>query len=142
MTTGRGISRATPVSTVHPRVMKQILLRVSAMFAEISFGELPQPLRANFPSTRKIMLPQHALDPDINRECSQPFIRKKQHTVCNLRPHAWQRAQLFSELGIGQGRPCLEIRSAGADQPRRRTQVLGAIAELAIAQRLLRSLRK
>ena len=122
--------------------MKQILLRVPAVFAEIRFRELPQPLRGHFPSTRKIMLPQHALDPDIDRECSQPLIRKKHHAICNLRPHAWQRAQLFSELGIRQRRPRLEIRLAGADEPRRRTQIFGAIAELAIAQLLLRSLCK
>ena len=75
-----------------PRLMKQILLRVPAVFAEIGFGELAKPLRAHLPSTRKIMLPQHALDPDIDRECSQPLIRKKHHAICNLRPHAWQRA--------------------------------------------------
>ena len=122
--------------------MKQILLRVPAVFAEIRFGELPQPLRRHFPSTRKIMLPQHALDPDIDRECSQPLIRKKHHAICNLRPHAWQRAQLFSELGIRQRRPSLEIRLAGADEPRRRTQIFRAIAKLAIEQFFFRSLCK
>src|SRR6266481_2241423 len=114
-----------------PRLMKQILLRVSAVFTEISLGELLQPLRGHFLSTREIMLPQHALDPDIDRECSQPLIRKKHHAICNLRPHAWQCAKLFSELGIGQGRPSLEIRFAGADEPRCRTQVFRAIAKLA-----------
>src|SRR6266536_1810123 len=78
--------------------MKQILLRVPAVFAEIGFRELAKPLRAHLPSTRKIMLPQHALDPDIDRECSQPLIPKKHHAICNLRPHAWQRAQLFRSL--------------------------------------------
>ena len=126
----------------HARMMKQILLRVATVFAEVRFRELPQPLRGHFLSTREIMLPQHALDPDIDRECAQPLIRKKHHAICNLRPHAWQRAQLFSELGIRQRRPRLEIRLAGADEPRRRTQIFGAIAELAIAQLLLRSLRK
>ena len=75
-----------------PGVMKQILLRVPAVFAEIRFRELPQAPRGHFLSTRKIMLPQHALDPDIDRECSQPLIRKKHYAICNLRPHAWQRA--------------------------------------------------
>ena len=37
----RGISRATPVSAATPRVMKQILLRVSAVFSEVRFRELP-----------------------------------------------------------------------------------------------------
>ena len=100
MTMGGAIS-----SRSHTRIMKQILLRVPAVFAEVRFRELPQPLRRHFPSTRKIMLPQNALDPDIDRECSQPLIRKKHYAICNLRPHARQRAQLFSELGIGQRRP-------------------------------------
>src|SRR4029077_4731648 len=70
-----GLNRANAMAT-DPRVMKQILLRVATVFAEVRFRELPQPLRAHFLSTRKIILPQHALDPDINRECAQPFIRK------------------------------------------------------------------
>src|SRR4029077_15872383 len=125
-----------------PPLMKQILLRIAAVFAEVGFSELPQPLRGHFLSTRKIMLPQHALDPDIDRECSQSLIRKKHHAICNLRPHAWQLAELFSKLGIRQRRPRLEIRLAGADEPRRLAQIFAAIAELAIAQLLLRSLRK
>ena len=123
-----------------PDVMKQILLRIPAVFSEVRFRELPEPLRGHFLSTRKIMLPQHAFDPDIDRECSQPLIRKKHHAICNLRPHAWQRAQLFSKLGIRQRRPRLEIRLAGAEESRRLAQIFGAIAELAIAQLLLRSL--
>ncbi len=87
----RDLNRPIAASAT-PRLMKQILLRVPAVFAEIGFGELAKPLRAHLPSTRKIMLPQHALDPDIDRECSQPLIRKKHHAICNLRPHAWQRA--------------------------------------------------
>src|SRR4030095_10027772 len=114
--------------------MKHILLRVPTMFAEISFRELPQALRAHLLSRRKIMLPQDALDPDIDRKCSQPLIREKHHAICNLRPDARQRAQLFSELGIRQRRPSLEIRLAGADQSRRRVQISRAIAELAFAQ--------
>src|SRR6266480_2881098 len=127
----RGISRATPVSTVHPRMMKQVLLRVPTVFAEICLGELAQPLRGHFISTRKITLPQHTLYPYIDRECSQPLIRKKHHAICNLRPHAWQCAQVFSEVSIRQHRPRFEIRFAGADEPRRLAQVFGAIAEFA-----------
>src|SRR6266550_7744761 len=87
----RDLNRPIAASAT-PRLMKQILLRVSAVFAEIGFGELAKPLRAHLPSTRKIMLPQHAFDPDIDRECSQPLMRKKHHAICNLRPHAWQSA--------------------------------------------------
>src|SRR5215831_5185595 len=110
--------------------MKQILLRISAVFSEVRFRELPQPLRGHFLSTRKIMLPQYALDPDIDRERSQPLIGKKHHAICNLWPHALQCAEVFPKLGIRQRRPRLEIRLAGTDATRRRTQVFYAITEL------------
>src|SRR5262245_46608265 len=99
-----GVGRITPCAPVNsrsdPGVMKQILLRISAVFAEITLGELAQPLLGHPLSPRKIMLPQHTLDPDIDRECLQPLIGKKHYAIGNLRPHAWQCAQLFSELGI------------------------------------------
>src|SRR6266436_2282749 len=112
-----------------PDVMKQILLRVPAVFSEVRFRELPEPLRGHFLSTRKIMLPQHALNPDIDRERAQALISKKHHAVCDLRPHPWERAELFSKLSISQRRPRLEIRFARADKPRCRAQIFGAIPE-------------
>src|SRR5438094_9592654 len=98
-------------------MMKQILLRVPAVFAEIIFGEDAKPLRRHLFSTGKIMLRQHALDPDIDRECPKPLICKKHDAVCDLWSHTWQRAQLFSEFDIRQRRPRLEICLAGADEP-------------------------
>ena len=80
--------------------MKQILLSVSAVFAEVGLSELAETVCRHFPSTRKVMLPQHALDPDIDRECSQPLIRKKHDAICNLWAHPWQHAQLLSKLGV------------------------------------------
>src|SRR4029450_10935530 len=131
---GSGDDVNRPVAaSADPGVMKQILLRVPAVFSKVPVREFSQPLRGHFPSTREIMLPQDALDPDIDRECSQPFIRKKHHAICNLRPHARQRAQLFSKLSIRKRQPRLEIRLAGADEPRRPAQVFSAIAKLALA---------
>jgi hypothetical protein len=52
MTACRAISAGS-----HPGMMKQILLRVPAVFAKIRFGKLTQPLRRRSFSTRKIMLP-------------------------------------------------------------------------------------
>src|SRR4051812_22112554 len=51
-----------------PCMMKQILLRVTAMFAEIFLHKLTQLQRCWFPFSRKILFPQHSLDPDIDRE--------------------------------------------------------------------------
>src|SRR5262249_28226628 len=96
-----------------------------------TFQRTPAAAARSLSYTRKIMLLQRALDPDIDWKCPQPLISKEHHAICNLRPHAWQRAQLFSELGIRQRPPRLEIRFATADQPRSRAQVFSAVPELA-----------
>src|SRR5246127_2812754 len=88
------------------------------------------------------MRPQHTLDPDIDRECTESFVRKKHYAICNLRPNAGQRAELCSKLDVRKRRPRLEIRFAGADESRRRVQIFGAIAKFAIAQLLLGSVCK
>ena len=44
-------------ASAQPRVMKQVLLRITAVFAEIGFGKFTQPLRGYFLSTLKILLP-------------------------------------------------------------------------------------
>jgi hypothetical protein len=49
-------------------MMKQILLRIPAMFAEIRFRKLAEPLCRHFFSTREILLPQHTLNPHIDWE--------------------------------------------------------------------------
>src|SRR5438034_6624799 len=113
---GSCFTRPRSMTRSCPDVMKQILLRIPAVFSEVRYRELPEPLRGHFLATRKIMLPQYARDPDIDRECSQPLIRKKHHAVCDLRPHPGQHAQLFSKRGVRQRRPRLEIRFAGADK--------------------------
>jgi hypothetical protein len=48
--------------------MKQVLLRVTAMFAKIGFAKFPQPLRVQFPGAREILLPQNALNPNVDRK--------------------------------------------------------------------------
>src|SRR5438094_2129580 len=114
--------------------MKQILLRMPAVFAEIRFRKLTQPLCRHLLSTREILLPQHPLNPHIDREGPQPLVRKEHDAICDLRAHSWQRAELFLKLGISKRRPRLEIRFARGHESRRRAQVFGTIAEFAFAQ--------
>src|SRR6185436_4338463 len=98
----RVTARSSAVGPNRPRLMKQILLRVSAVFSKVRLSKLMQPPRGQSLPTRKIMLPQDALDPDIDRECSQPLIRKEHYAICNLRPNTRQGTQLFSQLSIRQ----------------------------------------
>jgi hypothetical protein len=57
-------------------MMKQVLLRVTAMFAKISFRKFAQAAQSRFPFPRKIFFSQNALDPDIDREGPQTFVGK------------------------------------------------------------------
>src|SRR5438874_2215184 len=58
--------RAAPSS--FSRVMKQILLCVTAMVAEVLLCERPKTCRVQSSRSRKILFPQHPLDPDVDRE--------------------------------------------------------------------------
>ena len=94
------------------RVMKQILLRVTAVFAKIRFRKFAQPQFSHFFLPRKILLFQNPLDPDIDWKCAQSFIGKEHYTIGNLHSHTGQRTQFLSEIGIGESRPCFQVRLA------------------------------
>jgi hypothetical protein len=71
-------------------MVKQVLLRVTAVFAKIGLGKLAQLQLGNFFLPRKILLFQNSLDPNVNRECAEALIGKEHYTVSYLRSHAWQ----------------------------------------------------
>jgi len=85
--------------------MKQVLLRVAAVFAKIYFRKFAQPLFCEFFLPRKILLFQNSLAPDVNRKCAQPLVGKEHYAIRYLRSYAGQRAQLFSKIGIRKSRP-------------------------------------
>src|SRR2546430_8126475 len=64
-----GIYGAAPSSL--PRVMKQILLGVTAMVAKVSLCERSQPRGVQSSRPRKVLFPQHPLDPDVDRKGAQ-----------------------------------------------------------------------
>src|SRR5213594_1653973 len=121
--------------------MKEVLLCITAVFAEIGFAEFTELPRRHFLSTRKIMLSQNPLDPDVDWECVQPLVGKEHHAICDLRPDAGQRAYVISKLAIGKRRPCFEITFAGPDELRSGAQAFGAITERAFTQLPLGSSR-
>src|SRR2546430_3264328 len=74
------------------RVMKQILLCVTAMVSKVSLCERSKPRGVQFSRSRKIPFAQYPLDPDIDRERAQPLASKEHHTISNLRAYARQLA--------------------------------------------------
>src|ERR671936_1005427 len=117
-----------------PRVMKQVLLRVTAVLAKIRVRKLAQPLRCDLPLARKIAFPQDALDPDVNRECTQTFVSEKHHTISNLRADARQFTQARLKIDIGQHVDLFKIEISASDEPRSFQQILRAIEHSALAQ--------
>ena len=85
--------------------MKQVLLRITAVFAKIAFGKFTQPLRGDLLLVREITLFQDPLDPDVDGECAQALVGKQHYAVGYLRSHAGQRAELFSKIEIRKSRP-------------------------------------
>src|SRR5205807_85755 len=92
-----------------PRMVKQILLCVTAMVAEVSLCERTKPRRVQFSRPRKIVFPQDTLDPDVDWECAQPLIGKEHHTISNLHAYARQLAQTPTKIDIRQDRQFFKI---------------------------------
>src|SRR5262249_28147950 len=55
-------------------VMKEILLGVASMVAEVFLCERPQPGGVQSSRPRKILFSQHPLNPDVDREGAQPLV--------------------------------------------------------------------
>src|SRR5437763_14526623 len=100
------------------RMMKQILLRVAPMFAEIAVAKFAELERGDFSLSRKILLLEHSLDPDIDRKCAEPFVSKEHHAVRDLCPDARQLAKPRAQLRIRQLAPCFEVRFATRHESR------------------------
>src|SRR5256714_14613362 len=95
--------------------MKQILLGVTAMVAEVSLCERSQPRRVQSSRPGKVLFPQHPLDPDIDRKGAQALVSKEHHAISNLRAYAWQRTQPRTKIDIRQSGPRFEIGFVGCD---------------------------
>src|SRR6266481_5784036 len=79
---------------VHSGMMKQILLRVAAVFTKIVLRKCAQlPRRDPFVS-REILLSQNTLDPDIHRKGAQMFVGKEHHTIGDFRADTWKVAEV------------------------------------------------
>jgi hypothetical protein len=84
--------------------MKQVLLRIPAVFPKIGFGEFTQLLRCHFLPAREIMLSQNPLDPDVDWKCAESVVGKEHHAVCDLQAHTRQLAQVLPKIAIRKRR--------------------------------------
>lgn len=71
-------------------MMKQILLGVSAVLAEVLRRELGQFLCRYFAPVPEIRLSQDALDPNIDWEGADALVGEEHYAICDLRTHAGQ----------------------------------------------------
>src|SRR5450631_2391838 len=76
------------------RMMKQVLLRVPAVFSEVGFTKGAELCCGYFSFSRKVFLFQDALDPDVDWKRPQPLVGKEHHTTSNLCAHARQFTQM------------------------------------------------
>src|SRR5439155_1650040 len=79
----------------HSRVMKQILLRVATMCAEIICNEIRQHLSSHFAFPGKISFTQDSFYPNINGECCDAFVGEEHHTIRQFHRRADKRGQAF-----------------------------------------------
>ncbi|PYM14350.1 MAG: hypothetical protein DME18_06920 [Verrucomicrobia bacterium] len=104
---------------VDPRVVKQVLLRVTRVRPEMRFSELLQPFQRN-PAARKVEPPQRFHHPDIHRERSLKAVGEKQNAVRNFSPHTRQPHQFSARRRGGKPRHAAQIHLAIANLSRRR----------------------
>src|SRR5437667_8355 len=117
----------------HSRVMKQILLGVATMRAEINCGEIRQHLSSHFTFPGKISFTQDSFYPNINGECCDAFVGEEHHTIRHFHPHARELAQLLPQLSVRERAPRIQISIPGRDALRRFQQVSRAIAQPAFS---------
>src|SRR5688572_29047875 len=75
------------------RMMKEILLRIATVLAEIGVAKGPKLLRCHLLPPGKVFLLQDALDPNIDRKRAQPLVSEKHHAISHLRADPWQLAK-------------------------------------------------
>jgi hypothetical protein len=118
----------------HSRVMKQILLRVATMCAEVICSEIRQHLSGHLAFPGKIFFAQNSFDPNINGECCDSLVGEEHNAICHFHPHARELAQLLPQLSVGERAPRIQIRLPGRDALGRFQQVSRAIPQPAFSQ--------
>jgi hypothetical protein len=118
----------------HSRVMKQILLRVATMWAEIVCSEIRQHLSSHFAFPGKIFFSQDSFDPNINGECCDSLVGEEHDAIRHFHSYAGEVAQLLPQLSVRERAPRIQIRLPGRDALRRFQQVYRAITQRAFSQ--------
>ena len=82
--------------------MKQVLLRVTAVFAKICFRKFAQPEFGDFFLPRKILLSKTLSIQTSNWKCAQSFVGKEHYAVGNLRSDSRATRTVSLRSAIGQ----------------------------------------
>src|SRR5439155_8071600 len=103
---------------VNPRVVKEVLLRITRPGTEMCRGKLLQS-RQRHGSSRKVQPAQRLHHPDIDRKCVLKPIGKKQNAIGDLAAHARQPRQRVSRFMDRQARQPVQIQFAAGNLLRR-----------------------
>ena len=117
----------------HSGVMKQILLRVATVWAEIICSEIRQHLSSHFAFPSKIFFAQNSFDPNINRECCDSLVGEEHNAIRHFYPDARKLAQLLPQLSLRERAPRIQSRLPGRDPLRRCQQVFRSITQPAFS---------
>src|SRR5881394_3937571 len=118
---------------VNPRVVKQVLLRVTCIRTEMGRRELMQSLQ-RCTAPREIKPPERLHHPDIHRKRVLKAVCKQQNAIGNLSAHTRQPHQLVSRLADRQDQQSVQIHRASGNHLRRRTQIRRAKTHFASPQ--------
>src|SRR6202011_3269351 len=119
-------------------MVKQILLRVASVVAEIFGRKRAEPRRCRFSFPGEILFSQDTLDPNVDRECAEALIGKKHNAVGDLRSDTLECTEVRLQFCIFQLRPLFESNILGSNYSRRVEKILCPIAEGALPQFLFR----
>src|SRR5437764_13990688 len=97
----------------HSRVMKQVLLRVATMCAEIICSEIRQHLSSHFASPGKIFFAQYSFDPNVNGECCDSLVGEQHDAIRHFNPHALGLAKSLPQLSVRELSPRILISFIG-----------------------------
>ena len=121
------------ISVGSPHVMKQVLLGVTGVRAEMGRCKMVQPLFTR-PAARKIKFLQGSFNPDINRKSLVKPVAEQEHAIGNFFADPMQGHQLFASGLIVQRSERLQIQMSVGDAARGLVQVGGAKPHFAGAQ--------
>ena len=120
-------------AVVGTHVMKEVLLGVTGVAAEVGVGEALE-AEAAWAAAREVELAQGFCDPDIDGKSLLETIGEQQHAIGDLPAHAGEFEELFAGSGDGQIMKMGEVESAVRNHSCGLEQIRRAKTHLAFSQ--------